>query len=130
MAFAVIGEVDANTTESNRILRLIRKWLHAGVIEEGVWSSSDAGTPQGSGIAPPTEVQNFLLSVVASIPRKKGEVDSVDDSNLFFLDHDTVDKRAQDLPLYGPVCLLQVVADRGCEVVQAGECLSKCCLLA
>ncbi len=36
----------------NRILRLIRKWLHAGVIEEGIWHSSEEGTAQGSGISP------------------------------------------------------------------------------
>ena len=35
-----------------RILRLIRKWLCAGIIEEGVRSSSIEGTPQGSGISP------------------------------------------------------------------------------
>ncbi len=35
-----------------RILRLIRKWLHAGVIEEGNWSQTEAGSPQGSVISP------------------------------------------------------------------------------
>jgi RNA-directed DNA polymerase len=35
-----------------RILRLIRKWLHAGVIEEGNWSETIAGSPQGSVISP------------------------------------------------------------------------------
>lgn len=35
-----------------RILRLIRKWLHAGVIEEGKWSDSLEGSPQGSVISP------------------------------------------------------------------------------
>jgi group II intron reverse transcriptase/maturase len=35
-----------------RILRLIRKWLHAGVIEEGNWSSTPQGTPQGGVISP------------------------------------------------------------------------------
>lgn len=35
-----------------RILRLIRKWLHAGVIDEGVWSASEVGAPQGSVISP------------------------------------------------------------------------------
>lgn len=35
-----------------RILRLIRKWLHAGVIEEGKWSETTAGSPQGSVISP------------------------------------------------------------------------------
>lgn len=35
-----------------RILRLIRKWLKAGVIEEGIWSEAEAGTPQGAVISP------------------------------------------------------------------------------
>jgi len=35
-----------------RILRLIRKWLHAGVIEDGKWSATTAGSPQGSVISP------------------------------------------------------------------------------
>ena len=30
-----------------RVLRLIRKWLNAGVLEEGQWSCSEEGTPQG-----------------------------------------------------------------------------------
>ena len=35
-----------------RILRLIRKWLRAGVSEEGQWSRTTVGTPQGSVISP------------------------------------------------------------------------------
>ncbi len=35
-----------------RILRLIRKWLKAGVIEEGKWSEPEKGTPQGAVISP------------------------------------------------------------------------------
>lgn len=35
-----------------RILRLIRKWLRAGVSEEGQWSKTTVGTPQGSVISP------------------------------------------------------------------------------
>jgi RNA-directed DNA polymerase len=35
-----------------RILRLIKKWLRAGVLEDGVWSQPDKGTPQGSVISP------------------------------------------------------------------------------
>ena len=35
-----------------RILRLIRKWLKAGVSEEGQWSKTREGTPQGSVISP------------------------------------------------------------------------------
>ncbi len=35
-----------------RILRLIQKWLTAGVSEEGEWSRTKLGTPQGSVISP------------------------------------------------------------------------------
>ena len=35
-----------------RILRLIRKWLKAGVSEEGQWSETKIGTPQGAVISP------------------------------------------------------------------------------
>src|SRR5450432_30254 len=35
-----------------RILRLIQKWLKAGVMEEGEWKSTEMGTPQGPVISP------------------------------------------------------------------------------
>jgi group II intron reverse transcriptase/maturase len=35
-----------------RVLRLIRKWLKAGVSEEGEWTESKVGTPQGAVISP------------------------------------------------------------------------------
>ena len=35
-----------------RMLRLIRKWLRAGVSEEGQWSKTTVGTPQGAVISP------------------------------------------------------------------------------
>lgn len=35
-----------------RIIRLIRKWLKAGVMEDGQWAATDEGTPQGSVISP------------------------------------------------------------------------------
>jgi len=35
-----------------RILRLIRKWLRAGVSEEGEWSKTEVGTPQGAVASP------------------------------------------------------------------------------
>jgi len=36
----------------SRIIRLIQKWLKAGVLESGVVTVSDAGTAQGSVISP------------------------------------------------------------------------------
>ena len=35
-----------------RIIRLVRKWLKAGVLEDGDWSVSEEGTPQGAVISP------------------------------------------------------------------------------
>jgi group II intron reverse transcriptase/maturase len=35
-----------------RMLRLIKKWLKAGVIENGEWKASEGGSPQGSSISP------------------------------------------------------------------------------
>src|SRR5208282_2372189 len=35
-----------------RIIRLIQKWLKAGVLEEGQWIETTEGTPQGSVISP------------------------------------------------------------------------------
>jgi len=35
-----------------RVLRLIQKWLNAGVIEEGEWSETTVGTPQGASASP------------------------------------------------------------------------------
>ena len=35
-----------------RVLRLIRRWLEAGILESGTWSKTVEGTPQGSGISP------------------------------------------------------------------------------
>jgi RNA-directed DNA polymerase len=35
-----------------RILRLLQKWLRAGVSEDGEWSKTEVGTPQGAVISP------------------------------------------------------------------------------
>lgn len=35
-----------------RVIRLIRKWLTAGTLEEGQWRATEEGTPQGAVISP------------------------------------------------------------------------------
>jgi len=35
-----------------RVLRLIQKWLRAGIIEDGEWSSTEEGTAQGASASP------------------------------------------------------------------------------
>jgi group II intron reverse transcriptase/maturase len=62
-----------------RVLRLIQKWLRAGVIEDGKWSSSQLGTPQGASIS--TLLANVYLHYVFDLwvhqwrgRRARGEV--------------------------------------------------------
>jgi len=45
-----------------RVLRLIQKWLKAGVIEDGVWSETEQGTPQGASVS--TLLANVYLHYV------------------------------------------------------------------
>ena len=35
-----------------RVVRLIQQWLGAGVLEDGAWTRSETGTPQGGSISP------------------------------------------------------------------------------
>ena len=48
-----------------RIIRLVRKWLKAGVLEEGEWSVSDMGTPQGSGASPRSPTSTCTTSSIS-----------------------------------------------------------------
>ena len=42
----------AHRRADSRVLRLIRLWLKAGVLESGEWHETVEGTPQGAGISP------------------------------------------------------------------------------
>src|SRR6266852_4944497 len=46
----------------HRILRLIQKWLKAGVSEDGQWSETKVGTPQGAVVTPLTQKVTSSLS--------------------------------------------------------------------
>src|SRR5207244_3025825 len=35
-----------------RVRRVLRKWLTAGVLEDGTWTEVDQGTPQGASLSP------------------------------------------------------------------------------
>jgi len=77
----IIDAVAEEVADGN-ILDLVKRFLAAGVLENGIFKPTTIGTPQGGVIAPPTKVQTFLISVFTGFLRKKGEVDTVDDSNL------------------------------------------------
>ena len=42
----------AHRIADRRVLRLIERWLKAGILESGRWQATETGTPQGSGISP------------------------------------------------------------------------------
>jgi group II intron reverse transcriptase/maturase len=62
-----------------RILRLIRKWLKAGVSEDGQWSRTTVGTPQGSVISPllANVFLHYVLDLWANQWRKRDARGSV-----------------------------------------------------
>ncbi len=45
----------ATTSSAGVLLRLIGKWLNAGVLESGMLHHPEEGTPQGGVISPPTQ---------------------------------------------------------------------------
>ncbi len=45
-----------------RVLRLIGKWVRAGVVDDGTWTASDQGTPQGASVS--TLLANVYLHYV------------------------------------------------------------------
>jgi len=47
-----------------RMLRLIQKWLRAGVLEDGQWSATEVGTPQGAVMTPPTILQTAVVALL------------------------------------------------------------------
>jgi len=47
-----LGEILRKRVRDGVLLRLVGKWLNAGVMEEGAWSAPEAGTPQGGVISP------------------------------------------------------------------------------
>lgn len=47
-----------------RVLKLIRQWLEAGVVEDGQWRATEQGTPQGGVISP--LLANLYLHVLDS----------------------------------------------------------------
>src|SRR5260370_11707177 len=56
-----------------RVLRLIQKWLKAGVSEDGQWSETKLGTPQGAVVSPliANVYLHYLFDLWADVWRKK-----------------------------------------------------------
>jgi methionyl-tRNA formyltransferase len=55
------------------MIRVIRKWLKAGVMEAGEWSATETGTPQGSVVSPTLDslLEYFAAKVAGQMSRRK-----------------------------------------------------------
>jgi RNA-directed DNA polymerase len=88
------------------ILRLVGKWLHAGVMEEGVVTRPKAGTPQGGVISP--LLANVFLHEVLDVwferevrPRMKGQAHLfryADDAVMLFENGEDAERVFEVLP--------------------------------
>jgi len=87
-----------------RVLRLIQKWLQAGVVEDGEWSEPEAGTPQGAVISP--LLSNVYLHYVLDQwtdqwrQKARGDVTIVryaDDALLGFQNQDEAERYLREL---------------------------------
>jgi RNA-directed DNA polymerase len=89
-----------------RIVRLILKWMKAGVMEDGQWYETKAGTPQGAVVSPllANLYLHYVLDVWVQAWRKKvahGDVICVryaDDAVLGFQHREEAEKFLADLP--------------------------------
>ena len=88
-----------------RIVRLIQKWLKAGVMEDGQWFETKEGTPQGSVISPilANLYLHYVLDVWTNVWRKKvarGDVIMVryaDDAVLGFQQREDAERFLEQL---------------------------------
>lgn len=77
---------------------LIRQWLKAGYMEAEKWSPTEAGTPQGSVVAPPTILQKRIFG-----SRQWSFSNSKHDINLFFANLHSFNQCADKLSLTIPI---------------------------
>src|SRR5580693_9163317 len=76
---AHLRELLAQRVQDGVLLRLIGKWLNAGVLEDGEISYPEEGTPQGGVVTPQTILQTAPDGAVS----KRAGVHLVDDPHLF-----------------------------------------------
>ena len=78
----LMGRV-AQRTDDKRLLKLIRAFLNAGVMENGLVSPSVEGTPQGGPLSP--LLSNLVLDVLDQELERRGHrfVRYADDSNIY-----------------------------------------------
>ena len=84
------------------LLRLIGKWLNAGVLEEGVVTTPESGTPQGGVATPPTMLRMAPFGACL----KRAGLHLVDDTDAVFAHLHLLDQGTHNFPARLPVCVL------------------------
>jgi hypothetical protein len=90
----------AKRIADKRVLKLIRAYLRAGILENGLVTVPTEGTPQGGPFTPPTMLQTFLLwarSIRVGTNAKH-------DSHFLFVNFYTPDQRPNNFALHRPIC--------------------------
>jgi RNA-directed DNA polymerase len=108
-----------------RVLKLIRQWLQAGVMEDGTVRETSAGTPQGGVITPPTMLQTSVLGAIGAV-RNRVRSDLVDDTHLLLVNLDPLGHSADDRPTSRPIGLLQAVRHLLCELLHPSDDQAQC----
>jgi len=99
------------------ILRLIGKWLNAGVLEEGVLTIPDDGTPQGGVMTPPTMLQTILLGATF----KRAGTHPVNDPDISVVNLNLLDQCSDHLPPRRPIRILQSFGDASGKFLQLAD---------
>ena len=115
-----------------RVLRLIQKWLRAGVVEDGAWTACDEGTPQGASIS--TLLSNVYLHYVFDLwvhqwrgRHARGELIVVrfaDDAVVGFEHRDDAERFLADLRDRFAEFNLEL-ADEKTRLIEFGRCAAR-----
>ena len=104
-----------------RVIRLIRKWLKAGLAEDGQVTPSEVGTPQGAVINPPTILPKAVLAWAGRIGCGECAVDAEHDIDVVLVDLDPLDQGADQVALHKPVDLGHPVVDAFGEILEPSD---------
>ncbi len=97
------------------IVRLMGKWLHAGVMEEGGLTHPETGVPQGGVRTPPTKLPTFFFGVRIARVR----IDPKHDMHLVGGHFHPLHQGTDQCAFACPVCLLSSMMYRSGKVLQA-----------
>src|SRR4051794_20669988 len=107
----------AERVRDKRLLRLIRAFLRAGVMEDGLVRPVEEGTPQGGPLTPPTMWQTFGLRIGA----ERAWFHAENHVDCLRSDFHSLDQGANQFPPSGPVRLLQTGGNALAEVLQIAD---------